>query len=328
LWDTDTVYSTPAKAGLRKSLERIPFIVAFATLPDETSTYADLILPDQTYFEHWDLVQPEVTAGSQTLSVVQPVIRPLHEARDRGDVLLELAARWGGKVHEKLPDADFNAYLKRHVQYSDVKGGSIASDDIDGFWEKFLQEGVWAEAPAHGVAPGIDLDAIQKPEPQPKSDAASQEFPLYLQPFASAGLGTGLEASLPWIQELPDPMNSVVWGSWVEIHPLTAAKLGIKDNEWVWVESPEGKARVPALLHPAARPDTVSIPFGQGHQGSGRYASGRGVNPWQILSPASVRDVGETAWAATRVRVTRTGEMASLVRLGVDRERTFTEIRR
>ena len=30
---------------------------------DETASHADLILPDRTFLERWDLSQPEVTAG-------------------------------------------------------------------------------------------------------------------------------------------------------------------------------------------------------------------------------------------------------------------------
>ena len=138
----------------------------------------------------------------------------------------------------------------------------------------------------------------------------------------------GREAGLPWMQEMPEPMSSVVWGSWAELNPLTAAKLGVKDNEWIWLESPAGRAKIPVLLQPAARPDTVSIPFGQGHDRYGRYASGRGVNPWRLLAPALVRDVGEPAWAAARVKVIRTGEKAQLIKLGYDRERTPAEMHR
>ncbi len=114
----------------------------------------------------------------------------------------------------------------------------------------------------------------------------------------------------------------------MEMNPGSAEKLGIRDGEWVWLESPAGRMRAPVLLQPSARPDTLSIPFGQGHGTYGRYAGGKGVNAWQILMPIQVRDTGEAAWAGTRVRVTRSGERAQVVRLGYDRERTPKEVHR
>src|SRR2546426_5705247 len=123
-------------------------------------------------------------------------------------------------------------------------------------------------------------------------------------------------------------MTSVVWGSWAELNPRTAAELQISDGEIVILASPAGRIRVPALLQPAARPDTVSIPFGQGHRLYGRYAAGRGANPWEVIQHRLVKDVGEPAWAGTRVRLVKTGEKAPVVRIGYDRERGPAELHR
>ena len=48
----------------------------------------------------------------------------------------------------------------------------------------------------------------------------------------------------------PDPV--------VEIHPDTAAALGISDGDWVWVESPYAKARLRARLFDGIAPDVVN----------------------------------------------------------------------
>jgi anaerobic selenocysteine-containing dehydrogenase len=111
-------------------------------------------------------------------------------------------------------------------------------------------------------------------------------------------------------------MTSVAWGSWVEINPRTATRLNIREGDLVWVESEHGRVQVPALISPAARPDTVSIPFGQGHHGRGRYAAERGTNPWGVIAPVHVRDTGDWAWAATRVRIRGTGQKGRLVKIG------------
>jgi menaquinone reductase, molybdopterin-binding-like subunit len=317
LWNADPVYGAPASSGRIREMEKIPFIAACTSVLDDTSVYADLILPDQTSLERWDLIQPDLTRGSRLVSVCQPVIKPMYETRDFAEVLLTLAAKIGGKLREALPHETFKDYLKHHLEFADVLNrGSFVSEDIAGYWDKLLEEGVWVDSSGGSEIQKANLFAVFHLEPSAAVETERTEFPLHLQPFASVGFGFGGSAHLPWMQELPDPMTSVAWGSWVEINPRTAAQLNIREGEVVWVESEHGRVQVPALLSPGARPDTVNIPFGQGHRGYGRYAAGRGTNPWEVIAPVQVRDTSDWAWAATRVRIRGTGQTGRLVRIG------------
>jgi anaerobic selenocysteine-containing dehydrogenase len=110
------------------------------------------------------------------------------------------------------------------------------------------------------------------------------------------------------MQEAPDPLSSVMWGTWVEINPRTAEKLGVKMGDMVEVASAHGKLQAPALVTPAIAPDVIAMPIGQGHENFTRYASGRGANPISILAPVTVAGSGSLAWAATRVKLARVGE--------------------
>jgi anaerobic selenocysteine-containing dehydrogenase len=84
------------------------------------------------------------------------------------------------------------------------------------------------------------------------------------------------------------------------------------------VTSSNGTVIAPAYIHPAVPPWTVSIPVGQGHkaseQYSERYAEGIGVNTLSILTPIVDGDTGALAWAATRVKIKKTGEHIDLSR--------------
>ena len=124
----------------------------------------------------------------------------------------------------------------------------------------------------------------------------------------------GRGANLPWMQELPDPNTSVVWGSWVEINPATAGQLGLQEGDLVAVESPNGQITVPVFVYPGIRPDVIAIPIGQGHREFGRYATNRGVNPLQILAPQMDSQAGSLAWGATRVKLAATGQRVKLVK--------------
>jgi molybdopterin-containing oxidoreductase family iron-sulfur binding subunit len=150
----------------------------------------------------------------------------------------------------------------------------------------------------------------------PESDFAGDEtdYPFVLHPYLTATFLDGRGANLPWLQELPDQMTSVVYGSWAELNPATAGELGIRDGDILEVASSTGSVRVPALLYPAIRPGVVAMPIGQGHSSFGRYAGNRGANPLQIVATQTDAGAGDLAWAATRVKVTNTGERSQIVR--------------
>ena len=189
-------------------------------------------------------------------------------------------------------------------------------DAFDEFWSSLLRAGVWGEntraeqGPITVDASVIDAIGVEAPEFAGSSDT----YPFILQPYLSLNMHDGSGANLPWMQELPDPLTSVVYGSWLEVNPVTAQELGLRDGDLVDVESPQGTVSVPVLTFPAIMPNVVAMPVGQGHSEYGRYASGRGANPIEILAPQVEPETGSLAWNATRVRLNPTGRRANLVR--------------
>ena len=189
-------------------------------------------------------------------------------------------------------------------------------DAFDEFWNSVLRAGVWGEnTRAEPAAVTVDASVIDSiGVDAPEFSGSSDAYPFILQPYLSLTMHDGSGANLPWMQELPDPLTSVVYGSWLEINPATAQELGLRDGDLVEVESPDGALSVPVLTFPAIMPNVVAMPVGQGHGQYGRYASGRGANPIEILSPQMELETGSLAWNATRVRLNPTGRRANLVR--------------
>jgi anaerobic selenocysteine-containing dehydrogenase len=105
-----------------------------------------------------------------------------------------------------------------------------------------------------------------------------------------------------------------MWNTWVEINPEVAHELGIHDDDVVKIISDAGEIEVPVYLYPAIRPDTIAIPFGQGHTAYGRYAQGRGANPLDLVSPA-FNEAGDLAFAGMKVKIVKTGKKRVLSRL-------------
>jgi anaerobic selenocysteine-containing dehydrogenase len=143
---------------------------------------------------------------------------------------------------------------------------------------------------------------------EPQFDGDAGAYPFHFLPYASQAFFDGSAAHLPWLQELPDPLTSAMWSSWVEINPATAQKLNIAQGDLVDVTSTQGTLRVPAMMSPGIAPDVIAMPVGQGHDTFTRYASKRGANPISILAPVAEPETGGLAWAATRVKIARAGD--------------------
>jgi hypothetical protein len=71
---------------------------------------------------------------------------------------------------------------------------------------------------------------------------------------------------------------------------------------------------VSVYQYPAIRPDTIAMPFGQGHTAYGRYAEGRGVNPASLLG-LQTNAAGGLAMSAVKVKIEKTGRQRTLSRL-------------
>ena len=294
------VYSLPPVWKLGETLARLPFIVSLGSFLDETSILSDLILPDHSFLESFVEAAPESGSMVAVLGVAPPVMKPLHDTRATPDVLLEVSRQLAKPLD--LPWQTFEEMLTATVMKLPA-----SSPDSDAWTEAHEKGGWWAASTAFVPAPQTPI--AQSPSSlawaEPKFDGDAQEYPMHLLPYVSSAFLDGSLAHLPWLQELPDPMTSAMWSSWVEINPATAMKLGVGDGDVVDVVSTQGSVRLAAVLTPGIAPDIVAIPTGQGHRSFTRYASGRGVSPVDVLSTMTVDRVGSIAWAATRVKVLR-----------------------
>jgi anaerobic selenocysteine-containing dehydrogenase len=82
-------------AEILKDEKLIPFTVTSNIVYDEASKLADIILPDATYLERWDWEDMVSPTQVPEYYIRQPLIKPLGESRDFGDVVCDLANRMG-----------------------------------------------------------------------------------------------------------------------------------------------------------------------------------------------------------------------------------------
>ncbi len=302
-------FELPAALAFDQALEKVELVVSFATFPDETARLADYILPDHAGLESWGY-QKVVGVGPAVVSGAQPVVLPVFDTRATADVLLAAVQKAGGALATALPYKDEVDFIRQSVAgLRRAAGGHYSAADEATFFSRFQQFGGWWTQEAAAAAP-------QAASEQPLSVAAPEfdgEGELFLLPYPSPILGDGAGANRPWLQETPDPTTTVMWNTWVEMNPETARELGVTDDDVIRLVTPYGTLEASVYRYPAIRPDVIAIPFGQGHTALGRYAENRGANPARILG-VKVNKAGDLAFAATRVKVEKTGRQRPLAR--------------
>ncbi len=312
--NADPVHSLPAGFGVQDAMANVGTVIVLGSFLDDTAVHADVLLPISTELERFEAAEPGTTAGAPVVGLVEPVVDAEGESRHPGDIVIELANALGATVAGQFPWDDFEELAEETVEaeIARLPGGAAAEDAGDYFDEALERGGIFGQA-ATATPPGPSGAG-----PQPSGgrfDGAPNEFPFVLLPFESVRNGTGRGANRPWMQEMPDPLSTVMWNCWVEITPADAEELGIHDTDLLRVTSPQGTVELHAVVDPAARPGVVSIPLGHGHTQYGRYAEGRGANVLDLVGAELVDGTAAPAWAATRVSIERLGE-GELVRFG------------
>lgn len=306
------LYELPVAAGFAEGMAKVPFVVSFSSMVDETAVQSDLILPDHSYLESWGFQLVTPPGDRPALSGQQPVVSPLYDTRATTDVLLDLAQRLGGAVKQALPQGNTVDFMKALMAKLVRQDALYETKDADKVWAGWRQYGGWWPSKPQRVLP----QSAPKPPttlavPQADFEGRPEDYPFILWPYPSIALSDGRGASQPWLQETPDPMTTATWDTWVEINPETAEKLGLKRNDLVKIITPT--SFIVAVVYPyrGIRPDVVAVPTGQGHADYGRFAKYRGANVAAILSPKGTAD-GELAWGATRVKLEPLGRSRTL----------------
>ena len=309
LYGCNPLFTMPPSVPIKPLLEQASFVVSFSAFLDETSEWADLLLPDRDALESWG--DYGVESPAPTMGLSQPVVTPLYETQQIGDTILELSRRLNlGHGHAQT---FYDLLRERWKTVLADQPHTQTADWFEPAWIALLQEGgLWREesraAPPAKFAPSRGFEHA-------RFVGEEREYPFILHSYPSMALGHGEGANRPWLQELPDTLTTVAWGSWVEVNPRTAKDLGITHGDVVRVISPFGSLTASTVLFPGIHPDVVAMPLGQGHDSYGRYAKRRGVNPAEVLAPALDGVTGTLAAGATRVRIEPTGEKGRLVTL-------------
>jgi anaerobic selenocysteine-containing dehydrogenase len=367
LCNSNPLFSASNADAFQKAFEKVPFIVSFSSFPDESTLFADLVLPDKTYLEKHQYVESSALSKIPVLGVGKPAVENLYNTRATEDILLDLAQRMGEGMAGNFPWKNSREFLLYKIDsLFHARKGIIFTDAFEesqlrlleerGWWapqfssagefkDELIKKGGWWD-PYHdfGVKnlvfktpsrkfefysqifsakmaglPGRPPRAPQEANPQngeatgdevfmPHYEKArfsgdEKEYPLYLHIHQPLSLSHPYSADQPWFQEIMGFHLNMNWNSWAEINPATAEKLGIRDQDTIWIESIHGKVRVIAKIYPGAMPEVVSLPSGLGHKALGRWAHHRGVNPMELVGTSLDEWTGQALKSSARIKV-------------------------
>lgn len=318
--EADPLHGMPE---FKAAFEGAATVVALSAFFDDTTSRADLVLPIQTDLERFQAVEPDPVRGIPALLVASPTVAPRGEARHPGDVALALAAAAGSALpwpgfQEAVEASLSDAYTatRADAEGADALPASLIAGALNA--RQFVRRTTDAgglvgtaemrRAPAGSAQVGEGGTAAGLPDPAAMPAPAAPEGveSFMLIPFESVKLGDGRGANRPWLQELPDPLSTVMWGSWAEVATEDADRLGVRTGDIVRLTGTAAEIELPAIVLPTVRPGSVGVPVGGGHADYGRYARGRGVNVNSLLDPdRRVAGAGAYARSGVRVRVER-----------------------
>lgn len=208
--------------GFMDSLKKAAFKVAIAAMPSAFSQSCDLVLPLSHTLESWGDAEPR----KGIKSIVQPVIKPLHDTRSEGDILLYLMGS----------DAAYRDYLSNHWQ---------------GLDESWIEKGYWV-TPVVSVTPQLNAGAtLALPEPVEKKDI------LFVTP--SLRTFDGRSADIALLEEIPDPLTSVSYGKWLTVSLEIAKKLDLAPGDVVQVSANNTTFKLPVIISPGLPGGVVTL---------------------------------------------------------------------
>ncbi|HET9515245.1 MAG TPA: molybdopterin-dependent oxidoreductase [Gemmatimonadales bacterium] len=167
LYYANPLASTPAVEAWRTALSRIPLVVSFSPFLDETTRYADLILPDLLPYERWQDAPTPDSFPYPVWGLVQPLVEPGDGRMHTGDVILKLGEVLGGSVAQSLPYPDFatllqmrarglfaarrgmtlgNEFERTHLRQMEERGWWLPEQaKFEDFWAGLVARGGWTD---------------------------------------------------------------------------------------------------------------------------------------------------------------------------------------
>ncbi|WP_185207950.1 TAT-variant-translocated molybdopterin oxidoreductase [Chryseobacterium sp. C3] len=282
--NVDPIYSYHKGEDFKKSLSKVPYVIAVADKKNEMYKAAKAVIPVANWLESWGDIEPQ----TGVYSLMQPTIQKIYKSRQIEESLLV----W--KNGKNNAANNYYDYLKANA--TSILGATS--------FNKALYNGINASSNATTLsyAGGNGAQAIAELGGFKASD-------LELVLYTKTAMGDGTQANNPWLQELPDPITRMSWDNYLTMSPKDAERLGI-DNDLNARMQLDGSLvnltvngvtikDVPVFVQPGQADGSVGLALGYGKKNSGATAD-TGVNAYPLFDGSNL--------VVSNVKIEKTGE--------------------
>jgi len=254
------VYNTPYDLNFAAAVDKAGLRVHLTSEKNETSELCHWVIPQSHYLESWS----DIRAYDGTMSIIQPLIRPLYNSKTASQIL---ALILGDDII-----SDYDVTYNEWVNANGTESGPA--------WKKALSVGV-VEGSAFPAKTVTHKLAFPEEAAAPAREGIDLLFRL------DPTIADGRHANNGWLQELPKPLTNLVWDNAVHLHPHTARRLELKQEDVVDIEHGDVKVTAAVMLVYGHPEDAATVHLGYGRTVTGYIGKGRGFNAYACQKSSS-----------------------------------------
>jgi assimilatory nitrate reductase catalytic subunit len=308
-WSFNPFVSLPDSAFIKRMLEKLEFFACVDFFLSETARFADVVLPGSQHEED----EGTVCSTEGRVIKINQAVDPPGSAKQDWRILQDIAKALGrerGFTFDN-PRAIFEE-LRRASAGGIADYSGITYEKIEArqgiFWPcpaanpdgqpidhpgtpRLFEPGSWNPV-AKGAGPFYFADGKARfnvARYEPPTEDVDANYPVILTTGRTVNMflsGNQTRRIGPLVDQYPEPL--------LELHPVLARKHGIKDGDWVTIESRRGSLTVRCQVVMTIRPDTVFVPY--------HWPGSKSVNRVTIAAQDPISKIPEYKVCAVRIR--------------------------
>lgn len=298
--------SIPQQEKTLKAIEQLEFIAAVDILPMNYTNYADLVLPEATYLERFDMPAVVASAKRPFVSVRQPAVEPMYDTKPGWWIAKQMAGRMGLGAY--FPWETPEQYLAKVIEPMGIDVSVLRVRGAVAFEGRpYIEDRLPEDGPIFPTESG----KIELYSPMLKElgfDALPKFTPVDNPPVGHFRLVYGRSPVHSFARTQNNArLDSLMSENEVWINARAARDLGLADAQRVVLTNSEGVSSLPVLVRitEGIRPDCVYMVHGFGHESPKlQRAYRRGASDTKLMTQVQVDPImGGTGMRVNFVRI-------------------------
>jgi len=257
------VYTAPA-SNLSTILEEIPTTIHLSEYENETSQLCTWHLPRAHYLESWG----DCRSWDGTVSIIQPLIRPLHGGKTAAELL--------SMIFDDSPRTGYELTRETIRTY-------VGDSEFETTWQQTIHDGILPGHSQPKIPATFDADGVSEAIQRLTNYAREGHDGLELVLQQDYSLYDGRFANNSWLQELPDPITKLTWDNAALLSPTTAAVHQVKHGDIISITVNEQTAEAPVYVQPGQADGSITLALGYGRTSCGEVGKKVGVNTYPLI---------------------------------------------